>query len=152
MRSPSGSAKFDLKGAGSAVFGKMSMQDFGSRGTVAVGGTTATSGTASDVPASGGALATAATSAAMRASILRNIRAVDAVHAAMTDDKRAIWQDLRFTHLFKGDDWRGTAKGGRLERDLCAVGVSVVYLPYTASVSSSALRRVLCLPGMPTAS
>lgn len=69
MSTTSGSAKFDLKGTGSAVFGKMSMQDFGSRGTVAVGGTTATSGTASDVPASGGVLATAATSAALRASI-----------------------------------------------------------------------------------
>ena len=69
MSATSGSAKFDLKGAGSAIFGKMSMQDFGSRGTVAVGGTTATSGTASDVPASGGVLATAATSAALRASI-----------------------------------------------------------------------------------
>lgn len=69
MSATSGSAKFDLKGAGTAVFGKMSMQDFGSRGTVAVGGTTATSGTASDVPANGGVLATAATSAALRASI-----------------------------------------------------------------------------------
>ncbi len=69
MSATSGSAKFDLKGAGTAAFGKMSMQDFGSRGTVAVGGTTATSGTASDVPASGGVLATAATSAALRASI-----------------------------------------------------------------------------------
>ena len=69
MSTTSGSAKFDLKGAGSAVFGKMSMQDFGSRGTVAVGGTTATSGTASDVPTSGGVLATAATSTALRASI-----------------------------------------------------------------------------------
>lgn len=69
MSTTSGSAKFDLKGAGTALFGKMSMQDFGSRGTVAVGGTTATSGTASDVPASGGVLATAATSAALRASI-----------------------------------------------------------------------------------
>jgi hypothetical protein len=69
MSSTSGSAKFDLKGAGSALFGKMSMQDFGSRGTVAVGGTTATSGTASAVPASAAALATAATSAALRASI-----------------------------------------------------------------------------------
>ena len=69
MSTTSGSAKFDLKGAGSAVFGKMSMQEFGSRGTVAVGGTTATSGTASDVPATGGALASVATSGALRASI-----------------------------------------------------------------------------------
>jgi hypothetical protein len=69
MSTTSGSAKFDLKGAGTALFGKMSMQNFGSRGSVAVGGTTATSGTASDVPTSGGALASVATSAALRASI-----------------------------------------------------------------------------------
>jgi hypothetical protein len=69
MSTTSGSAKFDLKGAGSAIFGKMSMQNFGSRGTVAVGGTTTTSGTASDVPVSGGGLASVATSAALRASI-----------------------------------------------------------------------------------
>ena len=43
LSTTSGSAKFDLKGAGSAVVGKMSMQDFGSRGTVAVGGVTALS-------------------------------------------------------------------------------------------------------------
>jgi hypothetical protein len=69
MSTTSGSAKFDLKGAGSAVFGKMTMQDFGSRGTVAVGGTTALSGTASDVPASAGSLTSNATSTALRASI-----------------------------------------------------------------------------------
>ena len=69
LSTTSGSAKFDLKGAGSAVVGKMSMQDFGSRGTVAVGGVTALSGTASDVPASGAVLATAGASAALRASI-----------------------------------------------------------------------------------
>ena len=64
-----GSAKFDLKGAGSAIFGKMSMLDFGARGTVAVGGVTATSGTASDVPASAAVLASAVASSALRASI-----------------------------------------------------------------------------------
>ena len=69
MSTTSGSANFNLKGAGTAIFGKMSMQDFGSRGTVAVGGTTAISGTASDVPSSGGALTTPSASAALRASI-----------------------------------------------------------------------------------
>ena len=69
LSTTSGSAKFDVKGAGTAIFGKMSMQDFGSRGTVAVGGVTALSGTASDVPASGAVLATAGASAALRASI-----------------------------------------------------------------------------------
>ncbi len=69
LSTTSGSAKFDVKGAGTAIFGKMSMQDFGSRGTVAVGGVTSLSGTASDVPASGAVLATVGASAALRASI-----------------------------------------------------------------------------------
>jgi glycerol-3-phosphate cytidylyltransferase len=45
--------------------------------------------------------------------------------------------------FFKGDDWRGTEKGERLEREFAAVGVEVVYFPYTLSTSSTALRRAL---------
>lgn len=80
---------------------------------------------------------------AERLEIVRNIRFVDAAHPAMTNDKIEIWKDLRFNVLFKGDDWRGTAKGDKLERDFAAVGVDVVYFPYTLSTSSSALRKTL---------
>jgi glycerol-3-phosphate cytidylyltransferase len=80
---------------------------------------------------------------AERIEIVRNIRFVDAAHAAMTNDKVEIWKDLRFNVLFKGDDWRGTAKGDKLERDFGALGVDVVYFPYTLSTSSSALRKTL---------
>ena len=55
----------------------------------------------------------------------------------------AIRRDLRFNVLFKGNEWQGTEKGNRLEREFAALGVEVVYLPYTASTSSSALRRTL---------
>lgn len=78
-----------------------------------------------------------------RMEIVRSISCVDAVHAAMTKDKLEIWRDLRFNVLFKGDDWQGTPKGDQLERDFASVGVAVVYFPYTASTSSSALRRTL---------
>ena len=80
---------------------------------------------------------------AERLEIVQNIRFVDAVHAAMTNDKVEIWKDLRFNVLLKGDDWRGTEKGDMLERDFAAVGVEVVYFPYTLSTSSSALRKTL---------
>lgn len=80
---------------------------------------------------------------AERLEIVRNVRFVDAAHAAMTNDKLEIWKDLRFNVLFKGDDWQGTEKGDKLERDFAAVGVEVVYLPYTMSTSSSALRKTL---------
>ena len=53
------------------------------------------------------------------------------------------WRDVQFTHFFKGDDWRGTDKGLRLEREFAEVGVEVVYFPYTAHTSSSSLRRAL---------
>lgn len=78
-----------------------------------------------------------------RLEIVRNVRFVDAAHAATTNDKIHIWQDLRFNILFKGDDWRGTEKGDKLERDFGAIGVEIVYFPYTHSTSSSALRKTL---------
>ena len=60
-----------------------------------------------------------------RIEIVRHVRFVDMAHAAMTDDKTEIWRELRFNVLFKGDDWQGTEKGDRLERDFAALGVEV---------------------------
>jgi glycerol-3-phosphate cytidylyltransferase len=82
-------------------------------------------------------------SLAERLEIVRNVRFVDMAHAAMTNDKTEIWQELRFNVLFKGNDWQGTEKGIRLERDFAALGVEVVYFPYTQATSSSSLRRTL---------
>jgi glycerol-3-phosphate cytidylyltransferase len=61
----------------------------------------------------------------------------------MTDDKLEIWRDLRFNVFFKGDDWKGTEKGIRLERQFAEVGVEVAYFSYTRATSSSRLRRTL---------
>ncbi|WOF22641.1 adenylyltransferase/cytidyltransferase family protein [Microbacterium betulae] len=80
---------------------------------------------------------------AERAEIVRSIRFVDDVHVETVPDKLDVWREVRFTHFFKGDDWRGTPKGLRLEGELAAVGVEVVYFPYTAHTSSTALRRAL---------
>jgi glycerol-3-phosphate cytidylyltransferase len=80
---------------------------------------------------------------AERLEIVRSIRFVDSAFPAMKNDKLEIWRELRFDVLFKGDDWRGTERGDRLERDFAAVGVDVVYFPYTLSTSSSRLRRIL---------
>ena len=80
---------------------------------------------------------------AERLEIVRNVRFVDMALAAVTNDKTEIWRELRFNVLFKGNDWQGTEKGKRLERDFAALGVDVVYFPYTQATSSSALRRTL---------
>lgn len=80
---------------------------------------------------------------AERLEIVRNVRFVDAAVAAETDDKVAIWRELRFNVLFKGNDWQGTEKGNKLEREFAALGVEIAYFRYTFATSSSALRRTL---------
>lgn len=78
-----------------------------------------------------------------RLEIVRSIRYVDEAVAETVPDKLETWRRLHFTTFFKGDDWRGTEKGLRLEREFAAVGVEVVYFPYTANTSSTDLRHAL---------
>jgi glycerol-3-phosphate cytidylyltransferase len=78
-----------------------------------------------------------------RLEIVRHISYVDEAVAEIVPDKLETWQSVRFDVIFKGDDWRGTAKGRKLERDFAEVGVEVVYFPYTVHTSSSLLRRAL---------
>jgi glycerol-3-phosphate cytidylyltransferase len=89
---------------------------------------------------------------AERMEIVRSLRFVDRVHAEVVPDKVDTWRKLGFDVIFKGDDWRGTAKGDRLERDFAAVGVQVHYFPYTMHTSSTLLRKALAtLDGEPQA-
>ncbi len=75
-----------------------------------------------------------------RLEIVAACRYVDQVHAETVPDKIETWRVMPFDLIFKGDDWRGTAKGDKLERDFAAVGVEVVYLPYTVRTSTSSIR------------
>ena len=80
---------------------------------------------------------------AERLEIVQSISYVDEARAETVPDKLDTWREVRFTHFFKGDDWRGTEKGRRLEAEFAKVGVEVVYFPYTMSTSSTVLRRAL---------
>jgi len=78
-----------------------------------------------------------------RLSIVRSIRYVNEAVADGSGDVIEAWRQLGFTIFFKGDDWRGTAAGRSLEATLAEVDVEVVYFPYTASTSSTQLRRLI---------
>ena len=80
---------------------------------------------------------------AERLEIVRSIEYVDEAVPETLPDKLDTWRELRFDVFFKGDDWRGTEKGLRLEREFAAVGVEVVYFPYTMTTSSTQLRKAL---------
>ena len=80
---------------------------------------------------------------AERLEIVRSVRYVDEAVAEDVPEKLTMWERYRFDVIIKGDDWRGTDKGDKLERDFASVGVEVVYLPYTVHTSSTLLRQVL---------
>jgi glycerol-3-phosphate cytidylyltransferase len=80
---------------------------------------------------------------AERLEIVRNVRFVDEAVEEDVPSKLEMWERLRFDVIIKGDDWRGTERGNKLERDFAAVGVEVFYLPYTVHTSSTMLRQAL---------
>ena len=80
---------------------------------------------------------------AERTEMVSHLTMVDEVITDFSSNKLEVWERVRFDVLFKGDDWRGTAKGDKLEADMASVGVTVRYFPYTAHTSSSLLRAML---------
>jgi glycerol-3-phosphate cytidylyltransferase len=82
---------------------------------------------------------------AERLEIVSHISYVDQAVEEDVPDKLDMWERLRFDVIIKGDDWRGTDKGRKLERDFESVGVEVFYLPYTVHTSSTMLRKALSL-------
>lgn len=80
---------------------------------------------------------------AERMEVVAAMDIVDAVVVDFSSSKLAVWDRVHFDVLFKGDDWRGTAKGDRLEAEMVSVGAEVHYFPYTAHTSSTALRQIL---------
>ncbi|MGW0393608.1 adenylyltransferase/cytidyltransferase family protein [Streptomyces sp. NPDC003042] len=84
-----------------------------------------------------------------RLEIVRSVKYVDAAFVETVPDKVETWKQVRFDVIFKGDDWRGTPKGKRLEQDFAEHGVDVVYFPYTVHTSSTQLRRALDVLAQP---
>lgn len=80
---------------------------------------------------------------AERMAIVESLSLVDQVVVDTSADKVRVWHRVGFDVLFKGDDWKGTAKGERLEAELATVGASVHYFPYTETTSSTKLREAL---------
>jgi len=80
---------------------------------------------------------------AERLAIVASIRFVDQAVVEDVPHKLEMWERLKFDVVIKGDDWRGTDKGDKLEADFATVGVDVAYLPYTERTSSTMLRAIL---------
>jgi len=78
-----------------------------------------------------------------RMEIVEHIDFVDEVVPQVNMNKIEAWENLKFDKMFVGDDWKGSDKWNQLEKDFAAVGVEIVYFPYTTQTSSTKLREVL---------
>ena len=75
-----------------------------------------------------------------RYEIVSNIKAVDECVLVDTLDKSVLLKDLLFDVVFIGDDWKGSERWMKTEKDLMKFKVEVIYLPYTRDISSTILR------------
>jgi glycerol-3-phosphate cytidylyltransferase len=80
-----------------------------------------------------------------RIEILNSIKYIDKVVPQMTMRKIDAWEEYKFNKMFVGDDWKGTNRWNKLEKEFSKLGVEIVYFPYTRTTSSSIIREILQL-------
>lgn len=78
-----------------------------------------------------------------RKAIVEAIRYVDEVIPQKDRDKFAAWERIGFDVMFVGDDWKNSTLFNKVEKELNAVGVNIVFFPYTKGTSSTILREKL---------
>lgn len=78
-----------------------------------------------------------------RIEIVRSCKYVDAAVPQYDMDKLAACKKLGATVLFVGDDWYGTDKWKRYEKEFAAEGIKIIYFPYTKGISSTKISEAL---------
>ena len=78
-----------------------------------------------------------------RYQIIKNIKCVDAAVPQENKDKFKMWEKIKFDILFVGDDWYQTDSWKAAEEQFKAVGVRIVYFPYTKGTSSTLINEIL---------
>ena len=82
-----------------------------------------------------------------RRRIVESIKGVDRAVTTRDRDKTKLWETYHFDAVFIGDDWKGTERWLRFEKELGKLGVDVVYVPYTIGISTTDLRRMIAEGG-----
>lgn len=78
-----------------------------------------------------------------RMEIVAAIRYTDEVITIDSLDKRISWEKIHYQKLFIGDDWKGSERWMKTEKEMREFGVEVCYLPYTRETCSTMLREKL---------
>lgn len=78
-----------------------------------------------------------------RIEIVRSIKYVDAAVPQYDMDKLKACKELGATMLFVGDDWYGTEKWKKYEREFAQEGIQIIYFPYSRGISSTRIAEAL---------
>jgi len=76
-----------------------------------------------------------------RMEIIMALPFVSQVVVQTSFDKVEARRSIEFHKLFVGSDWKGNSKWDSYEVTLAAMGTEIIYLPYTAGVSSSLILK-----------
>jgi glycerol-3-phosphate cytidylyltransferase-like family protein len=78
-----------------------------------------------------------------RIEVVKACRYADVTVSQESMDKFAIWEKIKFDVMFVGDDWYQSERWNELEEKFKAVGVRIMYLPYTKGTSSTLVNETL---------
>lgn len=79
-----------------------------------------------------------------RVRILNALKCVDSaelVDIVTTENKMLAHSRFEFDVLFSGDDWKGSERYIRTEKEFKEIGVTIEYLPYTKGISTTDIKR-----------
>jgi glycerol-3-phosphate cytidylyltransferase len=78
-----------------------------------------------------------------RLAVVQACRYVDVAVPQDTMDKRVAYDRYKFDVMFVGDDWFATDRWNALDKEFSALGVKIIYLPYTKGTSSTLVNQTL---------
>ena len=78
-----------------------------------------------------------------RIEIIRSIKYVDAAIPQYDMDKLTVCKKLGANILFVGDDWYGSEKWEKYNKQFSESGIKIVYFPYTKGISSTLILKTL---------
>ena len=78
-----------------------------------------------------------------RIELVRSCKYVDAAVPQYYMDKLTAAKKLGASYLFVGDDWYGTEKWNKYEKEFAEAEIKIVYFPYTKGISSTKITEAL---------
>lgn len=81
-----------------------------------------------------------------RMRILAALKCVDEVISVSieeTEDKMLLIKNHPFDVLFSGDDWKGSERYLKTEKQFAEYGAKIEYLPYTKGVSTTEIKQTI---------